>query len=181
MGKSGSGLGLSIAWNIVQEHNGWIEVKDNKPGAVFEMYFPSTEDKTCDLPNRSRGALVKGDGEKILIIDDQAEQNEILEESLSKLGYKPHSVTSGEKGLEFLKSQPVDLVLLDMIMGDGLNGRKTLELIRQDNPSQKAIIISGYAKGEKIEKTKNLGISYFLEKPITISRLSSSVKNSIAS
>ncbi|MCP3887318.1 MAG: response regulator, partial [Desulfobulbaceae bacterium] len=43
----------------------------------------------------------KGDGEKILIIDDQAEQNEILEESLSKLGYKPHSVTSGEKGLEF--------------------------------------------------------------------------------
>ncbi len=179
MGKSGSGLGLSIVWNIVQEHNGWVELKDNKPGAVFEIYLPATKDETCAITTSPQKALTKGDGETILIIDDQAEQNEILEESLSNLGYQTHSVTSGEKGLEFLKSQPVDLILLDMIMGDGLNGRETLEVIREDNPKQKTIIISGYAKRDEIEKTRALGVSFFLEKPITISNLSNSIRSSL--
>ena len=49
MGKSGTGLGLSVVWNIVQDHNGWIEVKDNKPGALFEIYLPATYDSVCPV------------------------------------------------------------------------------------------------------------------------------------
>lgn len=179
MGKSGSGLGLSIVWNIVQEHNGWIEVKDNNPGAMFEIYIPTTEEEVCPVSQRYSRILERGEGEEILIIDDQEEQNEILETSLAKLGYQTYSVTSGEKGIEFLESHPVDLILLDMIMGDGLNGRETLERIRQSNPRQKAIVISGYAKRDEINKTRELGISGFIEKPITLSRLSSSIKSSL--
>jgi len=178
-GKSGSGLGLSIVWNIIQEHQGWIEVKDNNPGAIFEIFLPATNDESCPSPE-PRNDLEKGQGETILIIDDQEEQNEILETSLTKLGYKTYSVTSGEKGIEFLKTSSVDLLLLDMLMGDGLNGRETLEIIQKDNPNQKAIVVSGYANREELEKTKKLGVSIFLEKPITISKLCSSIRESLA-
>jgi PAS domain S-box-containing protein len=178
-GKSGSGLGLSIVWNIIQEHEGWIEVKDNKPGAVFEIYLPATDAESCPIP-QTKNDLQRGNGETILIIDDQAEQNEILETSLTKLGYKTFSVTSGEEGLDFLKDQTADLLLLDMIMGDGLNGRETLEIIRRNNLEQKVIIISGYANKEEIERTRELNVSFFLEKPITISKLCNSIRQSLA-
>jgi CheY-like chemotaxis protein len=178
MGKSGTGLGLSVVWNIVQEHDGWIEVKGNAPGAVFEVYLPATHDQVCyiDLPVKVVG---QGKGERILIVDDQAEQNEVLENALSNLGYATFSVTSGEAAIEFLKSEPVDLLLMDMIMGNGLNGRETLEIILQNHPGQRAIVVSGYAKREEIERTKALGVSLFVEKPVTLSRISSAIQQSL--
>ena len=78
------------------------------------------------------------------------------------------------------QSQAVDLVLIDMIMGDGLNGRETYERILQVRPGQKAIIVSGYSKYEEAQKAKALGISHFLEKPVTISKLSLAIKQALA-
>lgn len=180
MGKSGTGLGLSVVWNIVQDHDGWVEVKDNGPGAVFEVYLPATEDAVCVAGLRATKVVGQGKGEKILIIDDQAEQNEILEKALTDMGYAAYSVTSGEDAIHFLKSQPVDLLLLDMIMGNGINGRETLEIILKDYPDQKAIVVSGYAKREEIEKTRSLGVSHFMEKPVTLSKISTAIQQSLA-
>jgi CheY-like chemotaxis protein len=180
MGKSGTGLGLSIVWNIVQDHNGWIEIKDNNPGAVFEIYLPATHDKVCPLPKYQATEYLKGNGETILLIDDQYEQNEIIEKALKKMGYETHAFTSGEEGLKFLQSQQADLVLLDMMMGDGLNGRETYEKMLKINPRQKAIIISGYARSEEILKAKNLGISDFIEKPVTISKIGMAIRQCLA-
>jgi len=180
MGKSGTGLGLSVVWNIVQDHGGWIEVKDNGPGAVFEIYLPATRDQICQT-DLSGGELVdRGRGERILIVDDQVEQNEVLEIALTGLGYTAYSVTSGEAAIDFVKSEPVDLLLMDMIMGKGLNGRETLEVIFKDNPTQKAIVVSGYAKREEIEKTRNLGVSLFLEKPVTLAKISAAIQQTLA-
>ena len=179
MGKSGTGLGLSIVWNIVQDHNGWIEIKDNKPGALFEIYLPATHGSVCPLQSPLTAKSLRGNGEEILLIDDQQEQNEIIEKALQKLGYVTHSVTSGEDGIGFLKLQPVDLVLLDMMMGDGLNGRETYEQILTIYPDQKAIVISGYATIEEIGKVRDLGVSKFIEKPITISKIGLAIRQSL--
>lgn len=181
MGKSGTGLGLSVVWNIVQEHDGWIEVKDNCPGAVFEIYLPATHDVTCPVDLAPRKIVNEGCGEKILIVDDQEEQNEVLESSLKRIGYSTSSVTSGEEAIRYLRSYSVDLIVMDMIMGSGLNGRETLEIIMQDHPEQKAIVLSGYAKREDIEKTKKLGVSVFLEKPATLLKISEAVRYSLNS
>ena len=181
MGKSGTGLGLSIVWNIIQEHRGWIEIKDNKPGAIFEIYLPATHQLVCSREENHTMDFLQGNGETILLIDDQIEQNEIMEKVLQKIGYTTYSATSGEAGIAFLESHPVDLVLLDMMMGDGLNGRETLERILQINPHQKAIIISGYAKSDEITKVKDLGISDFIEKPVTISKIGSAIRKSLNS
>jgi two-component system cell cycle sensor histidine kinase/response regulator CckA len=179
MGKSGTGLGLSIVWNIVQDHNGWIEIKDNKPGALFEIYLPATRGAVCPLQEPQTAESLRGNGEEILLIDDQQEQNEIIEKALQEMGYVTHSVTSGEDGIGFIKSQPVDLILLDMMMGDGLNGRETFEQILTINPDQKAIVISGYARSEEIIKVRDLGVSTFIEKPVTISKIGLAIRQSL--
>lgn len=180
MGKSGTGLGLSIVWNIVQDHNGWIEIKDNNPGAIFEIYLPATQDSVACFNDIQAAASFRGNGETILLIDDQLEQNEIISKALQNLGYITYSVTSGEEGLAFIRSRPVDLVLLDMMMGNGLNGRETFEQILKIHPQQKAIVVSGYAKSDEILKVRNLGVSDFIEKPVTISKISEAIKQSLA-
>jgi CheY-like chemotaxis protein len=180
MGKSGTGLGLSIVWNIVQEHNGWIEIKNNNPGAIFEIHLPATQDSVCSFNDIQAADSFRGNGETILLIDDQLEQNEIISKALQNLGYITHSVTSGEEGLAFIRSHPVDLVLLDMMMGTGLNGPETFEQILKIHPQQKAIVVSGYAKSEEILKVRNLGVSDFIEKPVTISKISEAIKQSLA-
>ncbi len=180
MGKSGTGLGLSIVWNIVQDHDGWIEIKDNKPGAIFEIYLPATRDSVCPILDTHSADAFRGNGETILLIDDQLEQNEIIGKALQNMGYITYSVTSGEEGIAFIRSQPVDLVLLDMMMGNGLNGRETFERILKIHPRQKAIVISGYAKNDEIMKAKDLGVSDFIEKPVTISKIGAAVRQSLA-
>jgi DNA-binding NtrC family response regulator len=74
----------------------------------------------------------------------------------------------------------VDLVLLDMIMGDGLNGRETYERILKVRPGQKAIIISGYSKSEDVVMAKALGVSHFLEKPVSLPILSLAIRQALA-
>jgi CheY-like chemotaxis protein len=180
MGKSGTGLGLAIVWNTVQEHNGWIEVKDNNPGAIFEIYLPATPEQTDSTRIEHVNRPMQGKGEMLLLIDDKPEQNEIMGKILTSLGYRIYSATSGEEGIAFLQSQVVDLVLLDMILGDGLNGRETYEKILQVRPGQKAIIISGYSRNDEVRKARALGVSHFLEKPVTMPKLSQAIRQALA-
>ncbi len=181
MGRSGTGLGLSIVWNTVQQLNGWIEVKDNKPGAIFEIYLPATTEQAGSNQAENIVRPLRGNGETILLIDDQPEQNETLVNLLSDLGYITYSVTSGEDGIKFLQTKDVHLVLLDMIMGDGLNGRETYEKILHIRPGQKAIIISGYSRNEEIIKAKALGAAFYLEKPVTMPILSVAIRQTLIS
>ena len=73
---------------------------------------------------------------------------------LETLGYKVKAVSSGEQALEYLQNTSVDLVLLDMIMDPGINGRQTYERIVQIHPRQKAVIVSGFAKTEEVKKAQ---------------------------
>ena len=68
-----------------------------------------------------------GHGEKILVVDDEDRQREIASGMLTELGYNAESVSSGEDAIEHVKEHPVDLIVLDMVMPKGINGRKTYE------------------------------------------------------
>ncbi len=178
-GRSGTGLGLTIVWNIVRDHNGWIEAKNTDDGALFEVYLPTTDKQPPRCAQSKLKGLNIGQGEMILLVDDEWEQNLILQQMLDVLGYKTHSVASGEEGIEYIRRQSVDLILLDMIMGDGLNGRETYEKILRVRPEQKAIIISGYLDKEEVKKAKDLGISIFLEKPVTLPAMSQAIRQTL--
>jgi CheY-like chemotaxis protein len=155
-------------------------MKDNTPGVRFEIYLPGTRDKIFSSQDISVSRSLQGNGEKILLIDDEPEQNDFMTKMLTNLGYSVVSARNGEEGLTFLHAQSVDLVLLDMLMGEGMNGRETYEKILQINPAQKAIVVSGYSENEEVVRIKHLGVSHFLEKPVTLPQMSLAIKQSLA-
>jgi two-component system cell cycle sensor histidine kinase/response regulator CckA len=179
MGRSGTGLGLAVVWNVVQDHKGYIDVPSDENGTTFELYFPITRDeisgKDLSIPIKD----YKGNGETILVVDDLESQRKISCKMLDTLGYKTKAVCSGEEAVEYLKENTVDLLLLDMIMDPGINGRETYERIIEILPNQKAIIISGFAETEDVKEAQKLGAGKYIKKPLTLERIGIAVKEEL--
>lgn len=179
MGRSGTGLGLAVVWNVVQDHNGYINVVNSEAGTTFQVFFPITSKDRYEHDTPLILTDLTGQGEVILVVDDVETQRHITSLILEKLGYTVQLAASGEEAIEHIKHQPVDLVLLDMIMSPGISGRETYKRILQLNPAQKAIIISGFAETEDVTNTLLLGASHFLKKPLKIHDLGTSIREAL--
>ncbi|MEX1330264.1 MAG: PAS domain S-box protein [Desulfobacterales bacterium] len=179
MGRSGTGLGLAVVWNTVQDHKGYIDVASDQSGTTFELYFPITRDELTgkDLLIPIEG--YKGNGETILVVDDVASQREISCKMLEKLGYKAIAVSSGQEAVAYLKENTLDLLLLDMIMDPGISGRETYERIIEFKPNQKAIIVSGFAETDEVRETQKLGAGKYIKKPLTLEKIGLAIKDEL--
>ncbi len=176
--KKGTGLGMSVVWATVKDHNGFIDViSEQDIGTSFALYFPSThvDPEIIDCRQYSSLQHIRGE-EKVLVVDDIKEQREIARSILSSLGYEVFLASSGEETIDFLKSGRVDLILLDMIMDPGLDGLATYEEICKINPDQKVIIVSGFASNQKMSSAKSLGIKNFIQKPYSMKDLGAVVR-----
>ena len=122
---------------------------------------------------------LKGDGEKILVIDDVEGQRNISRKMLETLGYETKAVSSGEEAVEYLKENTADLILLDMIMDPGMNGRETYERIIKIHPNQKAVIVSGFAETDEVKETQKLGAGKYIKKPLTLEKLGLIIKEEL--
>ena len=179
LGSSGTGLGLTVVWNTVQEHKGAIDVKSSDKGTSFKLLFPATSKK---LSEHSRGASLEnllGHQETILVVDDEKLLLDLAETMLTKLNYRVITMSSGEDAIQYTKKHNIDLIVLDMIMDPGINGRQTYEDILTFRPNQRAIIASGFAENEEVANVLKLGVSSFLRKPYTTSTLGEAVKNAL--
>jgi PAS domain S-box-containing protein len=175
MGRSGTGLGLTVVWNALEEHGGTITVDSQKHGTVFTVYLPASEIEVSTCDETIPLDKLKGKG-SILIIDDEELQRHLTTSMLVQFGYTVNSVSSGEAALDYLQKHPTDLLVLDMIMPPGMNGRETYEKILQMYPGQKAIIASGFSYNEDIQKTLQLGAQHFLKKPYYMEELGKAVR-----
>ena len=174
-GRSGTGLGLAIVWNSVMESDGWVEAFSDKTGTRFEVYLPASGEEPAVKPLEPR-KQDNGGGETILLVDDELEQNETMQKMLSSIGYKAFCATTSEQALGFLRSCRVDLVILDMIMEDDLDGCQLYRKMLDISPDQRALVISGYSDSQKMEEARSLGISTILEKPVTLPVVSRAIK-----
>ena len=104
---------------------------------------------------------------KILVVDDDEVQCKVTSMILNSLGYIVSVVNSGEKAVEFLKHNRQDLVILDMVMPDGIDGAETYKRISEFQKNQKAIILSGYSETARVLKAQEMGVGRFVKKPIT--------------
>ncbi len=180
MGRSGTGLGLAVVWNTVQDHNGYINVNTSEKGTAFELYFPITREKVAVEGEEVPLKDYLGHGEKILVVDDEARQREIACGMLAKLGYVAEAVSSGEEAIAYVKERhPVDLILLDMVMPKGIYGLETYEEIIKIRPGQKAVIASGYAKTKKVDAAQELGAGKYIKKPYTLEKIGLAVKEEL--
>ncbi|MEE8416807.1 MAG: response regulator, partial [Desulfobacterales bacterium] len=179
MGRSGTGLGLAVVWNTVQDHDGYINVKTSKKGTAFELYFPVTREEVAAEKEGVPLDDYLGHGEKILVVDDEERQREIACAMLTKLGYTPESVSSGEEAIEYVKENPVDLIVLDMVMPKGINGRETYEEVIKIRPGQKAIIASGFSETKDVKAAQKLGAGKYIKKPYTMAKIGIAVKEEL--
>lgn len=176
MGKSGSGLGLNIVWNSVEDHGGKIFVESSKKGTCFQLYFPvSQENGNIHTKKRSIGKL-SGNGEHILVVDDEPLLLELTGQMLEYLGYKVNCVRSGELAIDFVRENSVDLIVLDMQMAPGINGRQTFDKICEMYPGQKALIASGFEKNDDVKRMMERGAGAFIKKPYITDQLGKVVK-----
>jgi DNA-binding NtrC family response regulator len=163
----------------MQDHQGYIDVKSDENGTTFELYFPITRDEISDKDLSIPIKDYKGNGETILVVDDVESQREISSKMLDALGYKTIAISSGEEAVEYLKEHTADLILLDMIMDPGINGRETYERIIEIHPNQKAIIVSGFAETEDVKEAQKLGAGKYIKKPLTLDRIGIAVKEEL--
>lgn len=180
MGRSGTGLGLAIVWNTMDDHGGAITVESGAGGTVFELYFPATRQVLAPQVEGLSLEDVKGRGETILVVDDESQQLDIATKILTSLNYEVAAVNSGEAALRYLERQAVDLVVLDMVMEQGLNGRETYEQMIRIRPGQKAIIVSGFSQNAEVEKAQQLGVGQFVKKPYLRNQIGLAVKGTLA-
>jgi CheY-like chemotaxis protein len=180
MGRSGTGLGLAVVWNTVQDHKGRIFVESSELGTTFFLYFPVTLKKK-DKPARRKEEEIptSRNNEYLLIIDDEPQLRDIASQMLIALGYRVDSVCSGELAVKFLEKNPVDLLVIDMLMDPGMNGRETYETILTIQPGQRAIIATGFSDSDEVKAALRLGAAGFIKKPYSLAELGRAVQEAL--
>jgi CheY-like chemotaxis protein len=98
---------------------------------------------------------------------------------LGRLGYQVGAVSSGEKAIEYLKKGKVDLVILDMLMDPGIDGMETYRRIREINPGQKAVIVSGFSESDRVRKAQEMGAGAFVRKPYILEKIGLAIRKEL--
>lgn len=145
LGRSGTGLGMSVVWSTVKDLDGFIDIHSTEgKGTRFDLYIPVTRQEIAEVTRRLTIDDYRG-SERVLVVDDVAEQREIAASMLGKLGYTVATVSSGEEALVHLQKETIDILVLDMVMDPGIDGCETYRRIIEQYPGQKAIVASGFS------------------------------------
>ncbi len=180
MGRTGTGLGMTVIWGTVKDHNGCIDVQSHiGKGTTFKLYFPATREKSKKDQPPSSIEDYRGKGECILVVDDAEDQREIASDMLKRLGYSVISVSSGEEAIEYLENHSVDCIILDMIMDPGIDGFETYRRILSFHPGQKAIIASGFSETDRVKGALKLGAGAYIKKPYLLEKIGTAVRREL--
>lgn len=143
----GMGLGLSVVQGIVKEHEGWIMVRSSeKNGTVFELFIPAVVEKAKQLLDKKIPfELLKGKGEKILIVEDEEGIREFARRSLSEMGYTVSVSATAFEALSIFRAESpkFDLAMIDVVLPDRSGIDLAGELF-QLNPKTRILLNSGY-------------------------------------
>ncbi|NNE36022.1 MAG: response regulator, partial [Rhodothermales bacterium] len=168
-GKMGTGMGLSVCYGTVQEHNGDIEVKtDLGFGTTFSLTFPAVENAAADaddLPEERTLSSVR-----ILVVDDEPMVRSVLTRLLQLSGHSVEQAGSGPEALSKLADQSFDIVFTDQGMPE-MNGRHLAGLIRADNAQIPIVLLTGDTEAG----TPDADINLVLSKPFKRHELDSSI------
>lgn len=173
----GTGLGLPSVYGTIKNHGGTIRVySELGHGSTFNVYLPlSKESEEYKSENLSR-AIVMGNSEKIMMVDDERAVLSFANEMLKDLGYIPIVFEDPVEALKYYQQNwhSIDLVILDMVMPHQ-NGKELYIAMKQINPQIKAILASGFSVNGAAQGILDLGVLSFIQKPFNRIELSSNL------
>ena len=177
--QKGSGLGLSICYSIIRNHNGYITVDSELGiGSTFTIYLPATEEKAPILVKEQE--IVKGTG-RILVMDDEDLVRDICGKMLNIAGYDVEFAQTGEEAIDKYKKakergKPFKAVILDLTIPAGMSGKEAIKELREYDPEITAIVSSGYSNDPVMSNPKKYGFKGVVTKPFRVDELTSILK-----
>jgi PAS domain S-box-containing protein len=180
----GTGLGLSVVYGIIKEHQGWVNV-ESRPGkgAKFMIYLPACSERpTSDKLSGRSCENLQGEGKKILLVEDDVTIRKFMEVQLKKNGYQVVTAENGAQSMEIIKNEgkSIDLLFTDVVLPD-IRGVELVDRILSHNPNLRVLFTSGYLD-KKSEWPYIRRRNYkFIEKPYTLRELLKALKETLPS
>jgi PAS domain S-box-containing protein len=164
----GSGLGLSSTLAIVKSHGGFVRVRSEiNQGTTVEIYLPAQKQDLQADSTEGVAILPRGNGETILVVDDELSVRQITGQTLEAFGYRVLLAEDGVDALATytLQGPQIQAVLTDMMM-PVMNGTTLIPILRKLNPHLPIVAASGYTPSER-GGSPPLGVQHFISKPYT--------------
>ncbi len=172
----GTGLGLPVVHGIVTKHGGRIEIESAVGiGSTFKIFLPraaSGEHPHVEeaQPGNAVPRVAEGEGEWVLVVEDEDSAREGLQELLTELGYEVVAVASGEEAGRLPTDRPFDVLLTDLML-PGVGGPALADGLRERWPTLKVVLMSGYTEDEAVRRGVKEGEVHFLQKPFDVETL----------
>ena len=164
----GTGLGLSTVLGIVRSHGGFVNVySEPGKGSTFKVYLPALADGVAaEAAAHAEENFPRGNGELIMVVDDEASILDITKQTLETFGYKVMSAEDGAQaiGLYAIHRNEIAVVLTDMMMPI-MDGPTLIAALQRINPKVKMIAASGLTANGNVARTLNAGVKHFIAKP----------------
>ena len=143
----GTGLGLSMVFGFIKQSGGHIGVYSEPGiGTTFRLFLPHVAADVVIVEESASTPLVQGRGESVLVVEDNEALRRIVTRQLGELGYRVLAAGNAAAGLELLDRQSIDLLLTDIVMPGGINGRELAHRARQRWPEIKIVFTSGFSE-----------------------------------
>jgi CheY-like chemotaxis protein len=170
----GTGLGLSMVYGFARQSGGQIRI-ESEPGVGTTMYIylprhhGAVESDEAEAPDAEEAA---GSGETVLVVDDEASIRMMIVEVLNDAGYIALEAENGLGAMAILQSQQrIDLLITDVGLPGGMNGRQVADAARVHRPDLKVLFITGYAEYSVFENSRLESDMQVLTKPFTLEAL----------
>ncbi|MEA5572470.1 response regulator [Calothrix sp. UHCC 0171] len=170
LGK-GTGLGLSTVLGIIKSHGGFVNVySEVNKGSQFQIYLPALQ--TPETIEDGDIDVNLGNGELILVVDDEDSIRDVTKASLESFNYQAITASDGIEAIALYaeRCHEISVVVTDMVMPT-MDGLTTIRTLQKINPRVKIIAVSGLASTEKIHAVSEIGVQAFLFKPYTAKQL----------
>ena len=172
LGK-GTGLGLSSVMAIVKSHHGFLRVESELgKGTTFHVYLPAHISEHTEVEVAVQAELPRGNGELVLVVDDEAAVQQITKQTLETFGYRVLLAADGAEAVSLysIHRAEVALVLTDMMM-PLMDGPATIQVLKRMNPEVCIVAASGMNAAGMEEKAASDGVKNFIPKPYTAETL----------
>jgi signal transduction histidine kinase/ActR/RegA family two-component response regulator len=169
----GTGLGLATVLGIVKGHGGFLSLQSEiGVGTTFRIYLPSSGDTTGAAKEEGPIEVKRGNGERVLVVDDEPPIREALVGTLESNGYRAFTAEDGSDALAlyFQRKEEIDVVLTDLAMAQ-MDGIALVRSLRKVNPDVRVIVSSGHMQKDNMVVLNGLGVKSFLDKPYSADKL----------